>query len=255
MGAAVARDLFGTEPPSGSTIVLGDWVFHVVGVLAWVSDPDGPSQYGYDSEIFIPFSACAAAFRGNATASSLRFHLREPGTDQEAMVETKVILDRRRLQRGETNGTIRLFNSVERMELFTKVITGLKLLVGLVGGIGLFVGAVGVANVLLVSVRERTMEIGVRRALGATRRAVFVGFLLEALAITLLGGLAGILVAYALTKIALFIPAVPVGARPHITLFTAATAVSLLTLVGLVAGVGPARRAAAVYPAEALRAE
>jgi putative ABC transport system permease protein len=84
---------------------------------------------------------------------------------------------------------------------------------------------------------------------------VFVGFLLEGLAITLSGGLVGIVVAWALTKIALLIPSVPAGARPHISLFTALTAVGLLTLVGLVAGVGPARRAASVFPAEALRAD
>jgi len=134
-------------------------------------------------------------------------------------------------------------------------LTTIKLVVALVGGIGLFVGAVGVANVLLVSVRERRSEIGVRRAIGATRRAIFAGFLIEALAITLSGGVVGIVAAWGLTKIAVLIPQVPAGARPHISLLTAVAAVVLLTIVGLVAGVGPARRAAAVFPAEALRAE
>jgi putative ABC transport system permease protein len=135
------------------------------------------------------------------------------------------------------------------------VLTALKFVVGLVGGIGLFVGAVGVANVMLVSVRERRQEIGVRRAMGATKGDIFAGFLFEALAITLSGGAAGIATAWALTGIALFIPQVPAGARPHISVLTAATSIALLTLVGLVAGVGPARRAAAVDPAEALRAD
>jgi putative ABC transport system permease protein len=146
-------------------------------------------------------------------------------------------------------------NTIEQVQELTTVLTVVKLVVGLVGGIGLFVGAVGVANVMLVSVRERRQEIGVRRAIGATKRAVFIGFLLEGLAITLSGGVAGILAAWALTKIAILIPQVPAGARPHISFVTAATAVGLLTLVGLVAGVGPARRAAAVFPAEALRAD
>lgn len=83
----------------------------------------------------------------------------------------------------------------------------------------------------------------------------YVGFLIEALAITLAGGVVGIVVAFALTKIAIFIPQVPPGARPHISLITAITAVVLLALVGVVADVGPARRAARVFPAEALRAE
>jgi ABC-type antimicrobial peptide transport system permease subunit len=74
-------------------------------------------------------------------------------------------------------------------------------------------------------------------------------------AITLSGGVSGIIVAFLLTKIALFIPSIPIGARPHISLFTCVTAVGLLTAVGLIAGVGPAKRAAAVFPSEALRAE
>ena len=102
---------------------------------------------------------------------------------------------------------------------------------------------------------ERRAEIGTRRAVGATRRAIFAGFLIEALVMTLSGGVIGIGVAWALTKIAIFIPQVPVGARPHISLVTAGTALALLTCVGLIAGVWPARRAAAVFPAEALRAD
>jgi putative ABC transport system permease protein len=137
----------------------------------------------------------------------------------------------------------------------TLVLNGLKMAVGLVGSIGLFVGAVGVANVLLVSVRERRAEIGVRRAVGATRRAIFAAFLIEALVMTLSGGSIGIAAAWALTKIANFMPQVPVGARPHISLVTAVMALSLLALVGLIAGVWPAKRAAAVFPAEALRAD
>jgi putative ABC transport system permease protein len=124
-----------------------------------------------------------------------------------------------------------------------------------VGGIGLFVGAVGVANVLLVSVRERRQEIGVRRAVGATRGAIFAGFLLEALAITLTGGVVGIIAAWALTKVAIFIPQRPADARPHFSLVTGATAIALLALLGVVSGVWPARRAAAVFPAEAIRAD
>jgi putative ABC transport system permease protein len=160
-----------------------------------------------------------------------------------------------RKQRGETNGEFSVINTIERVEQLGLVLTALKLVVGLVGGIGLFVGAVGVANVLFVSVRERRAEIGTRRAVGATRRAIFAGFLIEALGMTLTGGVAGIVVAWLLTKIAIFIPTVPVGARPHISFVTALTAIGLLTLVGLVAGVWPARRAAAVFPAEALRAD
>jgi ABC-type antimicrobial peptide transport system permease subunit len=255
LGADVAGDLFGKDAPVGQSIVLGEWPFMVVGVLDWMGDPSAGIPAGTDREVFIPFGAMATAFRGNRTADSLRLRLRSADDATEAMADVKRVLERQRKQRGESNGEFRIVSMIERMGQLNLVLNTLKLVVGLVGGIGLFVGAVGVANVMLVSVRERRQEIGVRRALGATRRAVFAGFLFEGLAITLSGGLVGMLMAWALTWIAVFIPQVPVGARPHISVTTGVAAIVLLTLVGLVAGLGPARRAASVDPAEALRAD
>ncbi len=255
LGADVAQDLFAGERAVGEVIVIADWPFQVVGVLAWTGDPVTGATTQSDRSIFTPFKACAAAFRGNEYASSLRLRLKSGDAASGAIVTTKAVLEPRRKQRGETSGEFQVISSIERMGELNMVLTVIKLVVGLVGGIGLFVGAVGVANVLFVSVRERRAEIGTRRAVGATRGAIFAGFLIEALVMTLSGGIAGIIVAWALTKIAILIPAIPAGARPIISLTTGATALGLLTLVGLVAGVWPARRAAAVYPAEALRAD
>jgi putative ABC transport system permease protein len=255
LGADLALDFFNQQSPIGQTIVIGEWPYLVVGVLDWVGDPTAGIPAGPDRSLFVPFKACAATFSGSENANMLRFRLRSPDTAVAAVADARRIVDRQRKQRGETSGEIQVINTIERMAQLNLVLTTLKFVVGLVGGIGLFVGAVGVANVMLVSVRERRQEIGVRRALGATRRAIFVGFLFEGLAITLSGGLAGILMAWALTGIAVFIPQVPAGARPHISLMTGLTSIALLTLVGLVAGVGPARRAASVDPAEALRAD
>jgi putative ABC transport system permease protein len=184
---------------------------------------------------------------------SLRLH--DADGAAEAVADARGILTRRQLRLGQTSGQLRFTTSLDRLREMNLIINGLKMLVGLVGSIGLFVGAVGVANVLLVSVRERTQEIGVRRAVGATRGDIFLGFLIEALAITLIGGLSGIAGAWVLTRAASWIPAIPDGAEPHISLVTATVAVTILVVVGLLAGVGPARRAAAVFPAEALRAE
>jgi putative ABC transport system permease protein len=255
LGADVATDLFGASSPVGQVVVIADWPFLVVGVLKWVGDPVSGATTSYDRSIYMPFKACAAAFRGNEYAGSLRLRLKSADDAAAAMAATKAVLEPRRRQRGETSGEYQVISSIERLGELNMVLTAIKLVVGLVGGIGLFVGAVGVANVLFVSVRERRAEIGTRRAVGATRRAIFAGFLIEALVMTLSGGLVGIVIAWGLTKIAIFIPAVPAGARPIISLTTALTAIGLLTLVGLIAGVWPARRAAAVFPAEALRAD
>lgn len=255
LGARIARQIFNTRNPVGEILVLGDWTFRVVGLLEYVGEPEGEFRAFQDQLIYVPFSTVAAVFRGNDTASSLSLRLKDPHASAEAVADARGILERRQQRLGQTSGVLAFTTTIERLAEMNLILNGLKVLVGLVGGIGLFVGAVGVANVLLVSVRERTQEIGVRRAIGATRRDIFIGFLVEALAITLLGGLAGIFGAWLLTVIAAFIPAIPDGAEPHISLTTGAVAVSILVVVGIVAGVGPARRAAAVFPAEALRAE
>ncbi len=255
LGGRVATQVFQERNPIGEVMTLGDWPFHVVGVLAFVGEPEGEFRAPQDQVVYVPFSTVATVFRGNDTASSLVLRLREPDTGPEAVADARGILTRRQRRLGETSGQLTFTTTLDRLQQLNLVINGLKVLVGLVGGIGLFVGAVGVANVLLVSVRERTQEIGVRRAVGATRRDVFIGFLIEALAITLIGGVAGIAGAWLLTLVVSLIPAIPDGAEPHLSMVTAATAVTILVIVGIAAGVGPARRAASVYPAEALRAE
>jgi len=255
LGADMARRIFGPTPPVGESVVLGDWTFRVVGVLDWVGEPTGDFGAPQDRYVYVPFRANATSFRGNSSASTMYLRLREPDTHEAAYTEARSILARRHARYGESSGQLQFRSSLDQLAEFNLVINGLKVVVGLVGGIGLFVGAVGVANVLLVSVRERTEEIGVRRAIGATRNDVFVSFLIEAVAITLIGGLVGILAAWLLTVAAGFIPVIPDGAEPYISPVTALTAMSLLVLVGIAAGVGPARRAASVFPVEALRGE
>lgn len=254
LGPEAARQVFGTTPAVGQTVVLGDWPFQVIGVLTWLGEPTGEFRNFNDRLMYMPFQTVAAVFRGTQTASQLSLRVKTPGTESAAVADVRGLLTRRSTLLGRTSGHYEFRNAADRMREFTLIVNGLKMLVGLVGGIGLFVGAVGVANVLLVSVRERTQEIGVRRAIGARKEDVFLGFLCEALALTLGGGAVGIFTAWLLTLAARLFP-IPAGAEPHISLFTAGVAVTLLAVVGIVAGVGPARRAAAIDPAEALRAE
>jgi putative ABC transport system permease protein len=254
LGPAAAEQVFGKADPVGQNVVLGDWPFRIIGVLTWLGEPTGEFRNSNDRMMYMPFQTVATVFRGNQIASQLSLRVKTPGTETAAVSDTRGLLTRRAALLGKTSGHYEFRNAADRMAEFTLVVNGLKIAVGLVGGIGLFVGAVGVANVLLVSVRERTQEIGVRRAIGARKQDVFLGFLCEALALTLGGGAIGILMAWLLTQVARLFP-IPAGAEPHISLFTATVAVTLLALVGIVAGVGPARRAAGIDPAEAIRAD
>jgi len=254
LGARVARSIFRDRNGVGETVVLGDWPFTVVAVLGWVGDPEGSFPSPVDWSTYAPFKTVATLFKGNETVNRLALRLAAAGSEKQAVADAQGILNRRLRRLGHTSGKLEFSNASEELRELGLLLSGLKLLVGLVGGIGLFVGAVGVANVLLVSVRERRSEIGLRRAIGARRGHIFLGFLFESLAITLGGGSVGIATAWVLTKVALLLP-IPKGAEPHISLVTAAAAVSLLVVVGLIAGVGPARRAASVYPVEALRSE
>ena len=188
LGAALANDLFVQESPVGQTIFIGEWPFLVVGVLEWVGDPVAVAPAGLDSGVFVPFRACAAAFRGNEQAAIVRLRLTSLDAGTAAVTETLAALEPRRRLRGETSGEYQVINTIDRVKELTLVLTGLKIAVGLVG----------------------------------------------------------IAVAWALTKVALLFSQVPAGARPHISMLTALMALSLLTLVGLVSGVWPAKRAAAV---------
>ncbi|MEZ5317225.1 MAG: ABC transporter permease [Vicinamibacterales bacterium] len=253
IGAHLARALFGAESPLGQTVVVGDWPFTVVGELDWVGDPETDLRSGLDETLFVPFRAAADALHGDDQASALRFRLRTTDTEASAVAEVYAALDRQRRLRGETGGELRVTNTIQRLRVLRRVIVGLRILAVVVGLVGLVAGAMGIANVLLMSVRERTVEIGIRRAFGATRDAVFAGFLFEALAIALAGGGVGLVVAFAITRMAAAVPQLPPSARPEISGTTSVVAVLLLVLVGLIAGIAPARRAASVYPAEALR--
>ena len=186
-------DLFAGESPVGQTIVIGDWPFQVVGVLDWVGDPNAGRCRAAGSQHL----RAVQGVRGRVSRQRERQRRSPPSEDPPTVPRTpsprrRPFSSRSRKQRGETSGEFKVISSIERMGELNLVLNAIKLVVGLVGGIGLFVGAVGVANVLFVSVRERRAEIGTRRAVGATRRAIFAGFLIEALAMTLSGGIVGI---------------------------------------------------------------
>jgi putative ABC transport system permease protein len=252
IGSTVAENLFGQSDPIGQTIRIRSRPFEVIGVLATKgSDLGGGDQ---DDAIFIPLSAARQQLIRSWTPGSIHFILAQAASAeqvQDAMYDaTQLLRTRHRIREDqEDDFTVRDLASIA--EAAQGIATALTLLLGAIGSISLLVGGIGIMNIMLVSVTERTREIGIRMALGAKRRDVLLQFLTEAIVICVCGGAIGVLFAYlgalAVTK---FSP-MEVG----ISATGIAIAFSFSALIGIFFGFYPARRAAKLKPVEALRYE
>jgi len=249
LGGAVPATL-GTTPEMivGQKMSIQNVTFEVVGVLG---EKGGWSWFNMDERIFVPINTAQFRLFGTERIGSFNAVVKDGSSQTLAMAQIEEVLRREhRLRVGEASD----FWIQDRAELmgtqqettktFTYLLAGIAL-------VSLLVGGIGIMNIMLVSVTERTKEIGVRMALGATRKAVLGQFLFEALVLCLVGGLVGIGIgfaaAYALSELANWNTSV----SPRAVLLAVAFSAS----VGLFFGLWPARRAAAMNPIEALRYE
>jgi len=250
IGTDVCDGLFGSVDPLNKTLQIGRTRFRVIGVM----EKQGGSFLGgpnFDRQVFIPITSFVRVFGGDRR-QDVDVAVKAPR--QEAMddLEYTVKGEMRRI-RGlrPAEGDNFTINKLDTLVGTFNNVMGVVLLVGLlVTGISLFVGAVGVMNIMFVSVTERTREIGIRRAIGATPRSILLQFLLESSAIGLVGGLVGILLAAILTGV---INAVLMPASVSLPIVILAVVVSIS--VGVVAGLVPAARAAKLDVIDALRYE
>jgi putative ABC transport system permease protein len=249
IGANVAKALFGSGHSLGKELVLAGTAFAVVGEAA-------PRKGGFfgenrqDNVIAIPVGAAQRLFPdADATVLYIRA---KPGQRDAARAEAEAILRRlRRLGPTQAND-FNLSTADQIIAQFDRLSAVIGLVTVALAGVSLLIGGIGIANVMLIAVTERTREIGIRRAVGARRGEVLRQFLLEAAMLSVAGGLLGVLLAGALgLLLALLAPGFP--AVPPLPVVAAGLAVSFLA--GILAGYGPARRAAALEPVEALRYE
>jgi putative ABC transport system permease protein len=244
VGRTVARELFGSENPLGKPIRIADGRFRVVGILEGKGTSLG---FDLDDLVFIPATAAQDLFNQDHL-SQIVTAARSKAEVAAAIEEVEDILARRR--NGEKSFTIQ--SQDDLIGIFGTITTAMTAALLAIASISLVVGGIGIMNIMLVSVRERTREIGVRRALGATRQDILLQFLIEALVLATLGGLVGLGTGAGLVALVQKLaPDVPLKLSPWI----AAVAFGASFVVGIVSGVMPARRAAGLDPVEALRYE
>ncbi len=256
IGANVAADLFQGDDPLDKTIRINGQNFRVIGVLK----AKGGTGFGItDDRILIPLTtllsrlASSGRFRGGNTIQTINVQVASAKVTDQAVEEISAILRERHNILYEDDFTIT--SQQDTIEAANQITGILTVFLGGIAAISLLVGGIGIMNIMLVSVTERTREIGIRKAVGARKRDILAQFLTEATLLSVGGGLVGILVGYGISR---FITGINLG-NAQISAMVSADSVLLATLfsvaVGLFFGIFPAQRAAELNPIEALRYE
>jgi putative ABC transport system permease protein len=259
LGSDAKKQLFGTRPALGATIWMGDKPYTVIGIM---QEKDQNSSYdGFDiRKIFIPYSAMIRDFpnRPPSPPHSIDRLLVAPEsleTHEDCVRQVRAALGLIHHFDPKDKEAAGIWDTVKQAKANRLIIDGMEYFLGAVGVVTLFLGGLGVMNVMLVAVRERTREIGVRKAIGATRRAIVAQFFVETLIIVFLSGGIGLGIAYGLCGLVDLLPMPPFFAGLIPTWQAGFLSFFLLGTVAILAALYPARRAAAVDPIEALRYE
>ncbi|WP_246514684.1 ABC transporter permease [Neoroseomonas soli] len=252
LGATVAENLFGEEDPVGREIRIRQTPFEVIGVMARKGqNPMGQDQ---DDAVFIPYWTARRSVMGASRANArqvgtISVKIHEGEDMQEAEESIRALMRQRHRVAANEPDSVSIRNLSDIQATRDAAARTLSLLLASVAAVSLLVGGIGVMNIMLVSVTERTREIGLRLAVGARRRDVLAQFLLEALVLALLGGAVGVAAGLALSHLVADLAGWPVLVKPDAVLL----AVGVSALTGLFFGFWPARRAAMLDPITALR--
>lgn len=249
LGATVKNELFGAQDPIGATIRLKTLACQVIGVLG----PKGLSGFGRDQDDFIlvPLRTFQRRIAGNTDVSVIYVSARDGVSTEKVQADIERLMrERRNIPPGKEND----FNVRDMKEIMTTLTGTTRILTALlsaVAAVSLLVGGIGIMNIMLVSVTERTREIGIRMAVGAREREVLLQFLVEAVVLSCFGGLAGVALGLAGAYAGAMVLEVPFVWNPKIVVI----AFLFSGAVGVLFGYFPARQAARLDPIEALRHE
>jgi len=262
LGATVANNLFDGEDPIGKTIKINQSNFQVIGVLESKGGASIAGGFGsQDDVVFVPITTAQRRLFGGARGfgvgqrvSTIYVSAASELQVNAAITEIAAVLrERHKLTYQQDDFTI--ISQQDILGAFTQITTILTAFLGAIAGISLLVGGIGIMNIMLVSVTERTREIGIRKAVGAKRRDILAQFMVEAVVLSVFGGLGGIgvgwLISQAVNQLKISTPPLVTLVSPEAVLL----AVGFSAAVGLFFGIYPATRAASLNPIDALRYE
>ncbi|MDD7938736.1 ABC transporter permease [Actinomycetospora lutea] len=248
LGRTVADDLFGVgSDPVGRDVLVRGVPFDVIGTLAPAGQGQGLANP--DENVLAPITAVQGSLTGFGDLSQIVVQARSTEAQAAAESEINSILDRRHGIEDSENRDYQVLSARQLADVLDDTLGAFTLLLAAIAAISLVVGGIGITNIMLVSVTERTREIGIRKALGAPPSAILGQFLVESIILSVVGGVLGVAVGYAGTL-------VPLGDfRPVVLPSAVVAAVGVSAAIGIFFGAYPARRAARLRPIEALRRE
>ncbi len=257
VGWELVKNIFPGRPAVGAQILLNGLEFEIIGVL----DKVGREGFnGSNARIFIPSETMRVLFplKGENAEDTISYMNYRPITRErhaEAQKEVRAIIARHHGFDPKLEDAFDGWDSIESSQRVAKIFNAMDGFLGVVGFVTLCLGAIGIVNIMLVSVSERTREIGLRKALGATHRNILTQFFVEGAFLTLFSGGIGMALATGLMALLGLLPAPQGFDTPRLVLGSAVAAILSLTVAGVVAGLYPARKAALLEPVEALRQE
>ena len=244
-----AKTLFYGEDPVGQTLYLGGREFTVVGMIDEDEDASLFSQILFggssDGSVYMPYTT-AKKLLGTSTVSTVEIYVTDPDLTDAAIEEMEVVLDAIFNYKEDPYMIINMESMTDAMNLMTSMM--MSLLVG-IASIALVVGGIGIMNMMLVTVTERTTEIGLRKALGAEPGQIQMQFLIEAIILSLIGGVIGVIVGLTVS----FLICINTDILFSLNTFAIALGVSFSAAVGIIFGWAPARKASNLNPIDALR--
>jgi putative ABC transport system permease protein len=257
LGQTTAKNLFQGDDPLDKTIKINNVPFRVIGVMA----PKGSSFLGdQDATAFIPlstaqdrlFQTTSQTATGQKRVSTIVLKVLDDGSRPIVEASVKDLLRERHRIPTDEEDDFSVVSQAELISAFSSITNVLTIFLGAIAAISLLVGGIGIMNIMLVSVTERTREIGLRKAIGATSSAILSQFLVEAVFLSVIGGTIGIVIGVGGANL---IALAVADFRPEVQLSAVALAVGFSVAVGLFFGIYPARRASRLNPIDALRYE